>query len=459
MNKHLLPFLLALLSGTPMLTVKAQTIGGNSPVEETKNTVITFKGDTLIRKINSKVSTSPNSVTTAWQEYNSAMIVWTDTVQKIAKKHQENPALGAPVFPPMPKEPSKSSANNIANANTVKKQVVLSGDYDTLYYEYKEFDANGKLVKEVVKIMDEALQNKEVKQIVKNANPSSKENTNSIEKSVPPMDKSAPPVDKSSESQSPNTVIETEQNYKILLPNNVELTPGVYTIKRKKQTKPQAVIHGLRFYYGLNNAYQMNEPGPSFNAFTNTTLLPVQPDAMPQLKRVGSDHMGVESSWGYNLIKGKIRFFSGFRYDNFDFRFQDPTTVILPNKPVFTNQSLDPTVDPNPEQIESQLSTHYIGVPLALGFTSNIDNSNLTIRAGFTANYLVYSSFRTRFKDKSKNKVVDDFNLNDFMLMPTVQMEYGDVGLYMSYSTSSIFRANEAYPMRLLTLGLSLNLS
>ncbi len=450
MNKHLLPFLLALLSGTPMLSVKAQSKEGVSPIEETKNTVITFKGDTLIRKINSKVSTNPNSTTTAWQEYNLAMITWTDTVQKIAKKHQENPALGAPVFPPMPKEPSKTSTNNIANANTVKKQVVLSGDYDTLYYEYKEFDGNGKLVKEVVKIMDEALQNKEVKQIVKNSNPN--ENPNAVEKSAPAAEKPA-------EIQPPNKVIETEQNYKILLPNDVELTPGVYTIKRKKQTKPQAVIHGLRFYYGLNNAYQMNEPGPSFNAFNNTTLLPVQSDAMPQLKRLGSDHMGVESSWGYNLIKGKIRFFSGFRYDNFDYRFQDPTTIILPNRAVFTNLTLNPTVEPNPEQIESQLSTHYIGVPIAVGFTSNIDNSNLTIRAGFTANYLVYSSFRTRFKDKSKNKVVDDFNLNDFMLMPTLQMEYGDIGLYMSYSTSSIFRANEAYPMRLLTLGLSLNLS
>jgi hypothetical protein len=451
MNKHLLPFLLALLSGSPMLGVKAQSKEGSTPLEETKNTVITFKGDTLIRKINSKITTSPNAAATAWQDYNAAMITWTDTVQKIAKKHQENPDLGAPIFPPMPKEPSKTSSNNIANANTVKKQVVLSGDYDTLYYEYKEFDASGKLVKEVVKIMDEALQNKEVKQIVKNSNPPANENSGITEKTTPP-------AEKSSENQSPSKVIETEQNYKILLPNNVELTPGVYTIKRSLN-RPQAVIHGLRFYYGLNNAYQMNEPGPSFNAFNNTTLLPIQADAMPQLKRLGSDHMGVESSWGYNLIKGKIRFFSGFRYDNFDYRFQDPTTVILPNKTVFTNKTLDPTVDPNPEQIESQLSTHYIGVPIAVGFTSNIDNSNLTIRAGFTANYLVYSSFRTRFKDKSKNKVVDDFNLNDFMLMPTLQMEYGDIGLYMSYSTSSIFRANEAYPMRLLTLGLSLNLS
>jgi hypothetical protein len=54
---------------------------------------------------------------------------------------------------------------------------------------------------------------------------------------------------------------------------------------------------------------------------------------------------------------------------------------------------------------------------------------------------------------------VDDFNLNDFMIMPTLQMEYGDIGLFMSYSSGSIFRTGEAFPMRLLTLGLSLNLS
>ncbi len=449
MNKHILPLLIASLTGTPMLTLKAQSNETAKPIEETKNTVITFKGDTLLRTINSKVSTPSTAVNAAWQDYNSSMITWSDSVQKIARKHQENPTLGAPVFPPMPKEPSKASGNNIANANTIKKQIVLSGDYDTLYYEYKEFDANGKLVKEIVKIMDEALQNKEVKQLVKSAGTAPNE--------VPKITTENTTIPEAPAQPKKPAEQPSENNYKIILPDDTQLTPGVYTIKRK--SKSQAVIHGLRFYYGLNNAYQMNGSNASLNAFENTTLLPLQADAMPQLKRLGSDHMGVESSWGYNLIKGKIRFFSGFRYDNYDYRFQDPTTVILPNRKNFTNQNFNPTVDPNPEQIESQLSTHYVGVPIALGFTTNLDNSNLTIRAGFTANYLVYSSFRTRFKDKSKNKVVDDFNLNDFMIMPTLQMEYGDIGLFMSYSSGSIFRTGEAFPMRLLTLGLSLNLS
>ena len=60
MNKHLLPFLLALLSGTPMLSVKAQSKEGVSPVEETKNTVITFKGDTLIKNNRENYSSQYN---------------------------------------------------------------------------------------------------------------------------------------------------------------------------------------------------------------------------------------------------------------------------------------------------------------------------------------------------------------------------------------------------------------
>lgn len=447
MNNYFLTLLLALITGTPMLSVNAQS--SKSPTEETKNTVITFKGDTLIKKITSTVTTDPLPAEKAWQNYNAAIVVWSDSVQKIAKKHQENPSLGAPVFPPMPKEPSKSSANNIANANTIKKQLILNDFNDTLYYEYKEFDASGRLIKEDVRILDETLKNKRAIKLTTSGIGTSPEIA-----TLPPTN--TPPPDAKSESPTPPPV-QQKSNIRIVLPENTELEPGYYTIKRNQPTPNKKVIHSLRFYYGLNNAYQMDGNEASLK-ISNTSLLPVQGNAMPQLKRIGSDHMGLETSWGFNLIKGKIRIFSGLRYDNYDYRFQDPTTVIAANRPMFTNLSLNPTVDPNPEQIESQLSTHYIGFPLAIGLHTQVDNSELTIRAGFTGNYLVHSNFRTRFKDKSKNKVVDDFNLNDFMLMPTVQVEYGDIGVYLSYSSKSIFRANEAFPMRLLTLGISLNL-
>ena len=452
MNKYLLPFLLSLLTGTPMLSVKAQSTDSNSPKEETKNTVITFRGDTLIRKVSSTVVTDPSVAEKAWQDYNSAMILWTDTVQKIAKKHQLNPSLGAPIFPTMPKEPSKTSGNNINYANTIKKQLILDGNNDTLYFEYKEYDVTGKLVKEDVRILDEALQQKEVKQIIKNTE--TQEIIEDKNQSIIDKPSATPPSTKNNSTS--NQRIETNTRVRIELPENTELSPGTYYIQRKR--KPATVIHSLRFYYGLNNAYQMDPNRSAWISLSKSTLLPLQSDAMPQLKRIGSDNMGIETSWGYKLIGDKIRLFMGLRYDNYDFRFQDPTTVILPNKPIFTNANFDPTVSPNAEQIESQLCTHYVGVPFALGFHSDLSESDLTIRAGFTANYLVQSSFRTRFKDKSKNRVVDDFNLNDFMLMPTVQMEYGDLEVFLSYSSGSIFRKNEAVPMRLLTLGLSLNL-
>ena len=452
MNKYLIPFLLGLFTGTPMVSVNAQSVSEKKPTEETKNTVITFRGDTLIRKVSSTVVTDPAVAEKAWQEYNSAMIQWSDTVQKIAKNHQSNPNLGAPVFPPMPKEPSKASGNNINNANTIKKQLILDGNNDTLYFEYKEYDATGKLVKEDVRILDDALQQKEVKQIIKSTETQEiieDENQSIIEKNTPPKTST-------NGNSTSNQRIETNTKLRIEIPENTELRPGTYYIQRKR--KPATVIHSLRFYYGLNNAYQIGPDASALKVLNNVKLLPQQSDAMPQLKRVGSDNMGLETSWGYKLIGDKFRLFMGLRYDNYDFRFQDPTTIILPNEPTFTNATLNPNFSPNPEQIESQLCTHYVGVPIALGFHSELGESDLTIRAGFTANYLVQSSFRTRFKDKSKNRVVDDFNLNDFMLMPTLQMEYGDLGVFMTYSANSIFRKNEAFPMRLLTLGLSLNL-
>jgi hypothetical protein len=40
-------------------------------------------------------------------------------------------------------------------------------------------------------------------------------------------------------------------------------------------------------------------------------------------------------------------------------------------------------------------------------------------------------------------KDFDDFNMNDFMITPFVQMSYNDIGLYFRYNTSQLIKDNQ----------------
>ena len=186
--------------------------------------------------------------------------------------------------------------------------------------------------------------------------------------------------------------------------------------------------------------------------------IPAEINQMPEIKRSGSDHIAVESLWGFNLIAGRIRLYSGIRYDNYDYNFQNAATILQESSPVFTNLTLKSNFVPDPQQIQSKLSTHYVAVPLAIGIEPRNPSNGIHIRAGINNQFLVNSYLRTRFKDKSKNKIVDDFNLNDFLFSPFVHVEYGDIGIDVNYSLNNLFKTGQAFGTRLLTIGVSLNL-
>ncbi len=470
MNKAIIALLAAMLFGKPLLNA------------QNKTTVVTVKGDTLLKKTVKHVTNSEDPV--AMAKYYKDLEAWRDTVNFLIKKHQENPASGTLILPPSPQQPSsnmvteqvetttigrsnnrsntpKASTNANSTASptaptpnttapaetapistvpsdslkpsnsdapkirTTKKKVVLNGQGDTLYIEQRDFDQYGNIINENIKIINETIDVKEISDIVKKE----------IEKAK---------ADLNADKQQQVEIEIREPKYS--QPN----TP----IHFKYSPKPEPTVHNIRLYYGLNNLYQYTGDFFTMDAMPN----PAEINQMPDIKRSGSDHIAVESLWGFNLIARKIRLYSGIRYDNYDYNFQNTSTILQESSPVFTNLTLQQTFVPDPQQIQSKLSTHYVAVPLAIGIEPRNPYNGIHIRAGINNQFLVNSYLRTRFKDKSKNKIVDDFNLNDFLFSPFVHMEYGDIGIDVNYSLNNLFKTNQAFATRLLTIGVSLNL-
>lgn len=477
MNKAIIALLAAMLFGKPIL--KAQN----------KTTVVTVKGDTLLKTV---IKTQTLSNAEAMAKYYKDLEAWKDTVNILVSKHQQNPAAGELVLPPAPSAPTEPSATEMVKTTSIgkpynrsskskiepqasigqpnkiddssangsdkksgdsisniqaptipvpnisspsqsknpkvrstKKKVVLNGAGDTLYIEQTDFDANGEILNQNIRIIEQTIDVKEISDMIKKE------------------------IEEAKKDLHQNNSNQTEMKIELIEP------PVTGPIHFK--TRPEPVTHAIRVYYGLNSIYGYS------GDFFSMDALPAVPtsDQLPELKRAGSDHIGVESLWGFNLIRGRIRFYSGFRYDNYDYNFQNTTTLLKAGAPVFTNLTMDPNFSANPNQIQSKLSTHYFSVPVAIGIEPRHRNNGIDIahiRVGINNQFLANSYLRTRFKDKSKNKVVDDFNLNDFLFSPFVHIEYGDMGIYVNYSLTNIFKETQAVGTRLLTIGLSLNL-
>jgi hypothetical protein len=195
-------------------------------------------------------------------------------------------------------------------------------------------------------------------------------------------------------------------------------------------------------------------------------------NGMPELNAAKSLHYGLEQLWGLNLIKGKLRFFTGLRYDVYNYRFQSNFVRLTENAPEFQAITVGgPTVDPIPME-KSKLVANYIGVPLAIGWQSNpsrwetsesdgsITSYNETpkfsIKAGVHTGYLISSHAKLKESGGNTTKQYDDFNLNNFIVAPFINLEYEDVGLYLRYPLTNMFKSKQGANSQCLQFGITL---
>jgi hypothetical protein len=223
----------------------------------------------------------------------------------------------------------------------------------------------------------------------------------------------------------------------------------------KSKRKPKATIEETRQYWGYNTQIISDS-----EMKTNPTQMGDQSNFLPELNNAKSIHFGIEQQWGFNLIRGKVRVFTGIRYDIHNYRFQNSYTRLIQDQPEFTAVEVGgPLIDPVPVD-KSKVVVNYIGVPVSLGFQDKPgDNSKFSAKVGVHAGYRVRT--HTKIKQSSGNveKQFDDFNMNDFYLSPFVNLNYGDMGLYMRYPLTNLFKNGQGASTQSVQFGITLKMS
>ncbi|NBP06726.1 MAG: hypothetical protein EBV15_11030 [Bacteroidetes bacterium] len=160
----------------------------------------------------------------------------------------------------------------------------------------------------------------------------------------------------------------------------------------------------------------------------------------PELINSSSLHFGFNSEWGVKTFSGKWRLWSGIQYDIMNYRFSNSNVRLLANQPVFNTQ-----MDSANNSAKSKIVVNYIGIPFSFGYQSKAGEADegFRIRAGIMAGYRVRTHTKVKLDNDKSTKDFDDFNMNDFMITPFVQMSYNDIGLYFRYNTSQLFKDNQ----------------
>jgi hypothetical protein len=232
-------------------------------------------------------------------------------------------------------------------------------------------------------------------------------------------------------------------------------------------TRIEPVNREFHHYFGF--LYVQQNPS---DVKTQTTPGGVITNGMPELNTAKSLHYGLEQLWGLNLIKGKLRFFTGLRYDVYNFRFQSNFVRLTENAPEFQAITVGgPAVDPIPME-KSKLVANYIGIPIAIGYqsspgrwettesngnnTSYNETPKFSIKAGVHTGYLISSHAKLKESGGNTTKQYDDFNLNNFIIAPFVNFEYEDVGVYMRYPLTHIFKTGQGANSQCLQFGITL---
>jgi len=152
-----------------------------------------------------------------------------------------------------------------------------------------------------------------------------------------------------------------------------------------------------------------------------------------------------------NLYKGKVRLIYGIGIDYNNYRFKDNVDLMRDSVP------LDYSVNTTNYK-KNKLVTQYVNVPLMLNFKlgPKASDDELWISAGANFGYRIGSHQKQVWDDngKKKNKIKDDYSLEQFRMGYEVQFGYNKIRLYGKYYPSSIFKQNEGPDLRTVSAGI-----
>jgi hypothetical protein len=138
----------------------------------------------------------------------------------------------------------------------------------------------------------------------------------------------------------------------------------------------------------------------------------------------------------------------GFSFRNYYFANRDSILVsgVSPLTAVAAPKSYD----------KYKLAVDYITVPVLFEVnTSRVNKNSFHINAGLVFGYRIGSRVKVRSND-GKEKVHNNFNLNDFMVDSRVSIGYGSVNVFATYGLTELFKDNKGPQLTPVTIGITL---
>lgn len=152
-----------------------------------------------------------------------------------------------------------------------------------------------------------------------------------------------------------------------------------------------------------------------------------------------------------NLYKGKVRLVYGIGIDYNNYRFNNDITLNADSMQLFVTEDAI-NYDKN------KLVTQHLNVPVMLNFKLSPKNSDeeVYISAGANFGYLIGSHQKQKWNNqgKKKNKIEDDYNLQQFRVGYEVQFGYKNIVLFGKYFPNSMFKTNQGPELRTVSAGI-----
>ncbi|MBL7926738.1 MAG: DUF2807 domain-containing protein [Bacteroidia bacterium] len=138
----------------------------------------------------------------------------------------------------------------------------------------------------------------------------------------------------------------------------------------------------------------------------------------------------------------------GFAFRNYYFANKD--SILVSGVSPLTVEAATKTYD------KYKLAVDYITVPLLFELNTNtVNKHSFHINAGLVFGCRIGSRVKVR-SDDGKEKVYNDFNLNQFMVDTRVGIGFGSFNVFATYSLTDLFKENKGPQLTPVTVGITL---
>ncbi len=156
-------------------------------------------------------------------------------------------------------------------------------------------------------------------------------------------------------------------------------------------------------------------------------------------------------SQAMNIYQGKVRLVYGIGIDYNNYRFQKNITLNPDSMPLLVTED-------GINYDKNKLVTQHLNVPVMLNFklSPKSTEDDVYISAGANFGYLIGSHQKQVWDDggKKKNKIRDDYSLEQFRVGYEVQFGYKNIVLFGKYFPNSMFKANQGPELRTVSAGI-----